>query len=125
MRIRHFLHPEAMLLHDVIATEYWPRSAVPRRLGRLGRRLREWEDGAKFATFLFQVARDSGVIAPERADFAGWPPHSVLLASDDEALRRLAWREIDRAERAASGDAAFGADASRRERYPYRRVLGA
>lgn len=103
MRIRHFLHPEAMLLHDVIASEYWPRSVVPRGLGSLGRILRAREDGAKFSAFLFQVARGAGLIAPERPDFPGWMPHSVLLASDDEALRRLAWQEIDRAERRRIG----------------------
>ncbi|NQX11548.1 hypothetical protein HQQ80_07925 [Microbacteriaceae bacterium VKM Ac-2855] len=121
MRIRHLLHPEAKLLHDVIATEYWPRSAVPPRLGLLGRLLRMHEDGAKFSAFLFQLARSAGVIAPERSDFPGWLPHSVLLASDDETLRRLAWQEIDRSERARTN--ATSDDSERPERFSYWRTL--
>lgn len=122
MRIRHFLHPEAALLHDVIATEYWPRSLVPQGLGPLGRLLREREDGAKFADFLFLIARGAGAIMPERPDFPGWLPHSVLLASDDEGLRRLAWREIDRAERARTAGDREGAGT---EVLGYRRSLRA
>lgn len=118
MRVRHFLHPEAILLHDVIATEYWPDSLIPDGLGALGRVLRAREDGAKFAAFLFQVARASGAIMPERADFAGWRMHTVLLASDDVVLRRAAWQEIDRAERARAGD-----DST--QRFSYRRALRA
>lgn len=124
MRIRHFLHPEAKLLHDVIAAEYWPRSVVPTGLGPISRLLRAREEGAKFSAFLFQVARGAGVIAPERADFPGWLPHTVLLASDDPTLRRLAWQEIDRAERARAASCGPH-DSARPEPWRYRRMLRA